>query len=112
MFTFGIFTTHLPYVAFVVFYAYFLLFGVNKAVSGELETGEKFCKTEWSVEKHINKDDVQAFHYSDFNCDNFRSHRYKTFHSKPGISWPELQLTAYISGGFGFQLFSRPPPTA
>lgn len=29
MFTFGIFTTHLPYVAFVVFYAYFLLFGMK-----------------------------------------------------------------------------------
>ncbi len=110
MFTFGIFTTHLPYVAFVVFYAYFLLFGVNKANSGEIENGEKLCKTEWSIEKHISKDDVKAFHYSDFNCDEIRSHRYKTFHSKPGISWPELQLTACVTSGFGFQLFSRPPP--
>jgi hypothetical protein len=33
MFTIGIFTTHLPYIAFVVFYAFFLFFGVNKASS-------------------------------------------------------------------------------
>ena len=40
MFTIGIFTTHLPYIAFVVFYAFFLLFGVNKASSGEIQWGE------------------------------------------------------------------------
>lgn len=30
MFTFGIFTTHIPYLAFVVFYAFFLVFGEKK----------------------------------------------------------------------------------
>jgi hypothetical protein len=110
MFTFGIFTTHLPYVAFVVFYAYFLLFGVNKANSGEIENGEKFCKTEWVSQKHFNKEDVKAFHYSDFNCDEIQSHRQSVFETKPGIIPPEFQTSFYSSEKYTTQLFCRPPP--
>ncbi len=46
MFTFGIFTTHLPYIALVVFYAFFWIFGVNKASSGELEFGKSRISAE------------------------------------------------------------------
>lgn len=111
MFTFGIFTTHLPYVAFMAFYAYFLLFGVNKAVSGEIETHEKFCKTQWIVQKHFNKDDVKAFHYSDFNCDEIQNQRHSVFETKPGIIPPEFQALFFISEKYTTQLFCRPPPT-
>jgi len=36
MFTFGMFSTHIPYIALVAFYAYFLLFGMEKASKGEI----------------------------------------------------------------------------
>jgi hypothetical protein len=36
MFTFGMFTTHIPYIALVAFYAYFMLFGMEKASKGEI----------------------------------------------------------------------------
>ncbi len=36
MFSFGIFTTHLPYIAMVAFYAYILIFGVEKTSKGEV----------------------------------------------------------------------------
>lgn len=36
MFTFGMFTSHIPYIALVAFYAYFVLFGMEKASKGEI----------------------------------------------------------------------------
>ena len=112
MFTFGIFTTHLPYVAFVVFYAYFLLFGVNKASSGEIENGEKFCKTEWIAQKHFNKEDVKVFHYSDFSCDEIQNQRHSVFETKPGIIRPEFLTLIFSSEKYSTQIFCRPPPAA
>lgn len=110
MFTFGIFTTHLPYVAFVVFYAYFLLFGVNKAVSGEIETGEKFVKTEWFTQKHFNKENVKTFHYSDFNCVEIHNQRHHVFETKLRKISPEIQIS-FSSELYSTQFFCRPPPS-
>ena len=41
MFTFGMFTSHIPYIALVAFYAYFVLFGMEKASKGELVAENK-----------------------------------------------------------------------
>jgi hypothetical protein len=51
MFTLGIFTTHLPYIALVMFYAFFWIFGVNKASSGELQLSENKITFEIVAEK-------------------------------------------------------------
>ena len=40
MFTIGIFTTHIPYVAFVVFYAFFFLFGIRDDAAVTLQKRE------------------------------------------------------------------------
>ena len=50
MFTFGIFTTHTPYIVLVAFYAYFLIFGVNKAGEGKVQIAEKSS----TVQFHLN----------------------------------------------------------
>lgn len=49
MFSFGIFTTHLPYVAFVVFYAYFLIFGLEKSHDGEIQVSEHSVHIQYHV---------------------------------------------------------------
>lgn len=54
MFTVGIFTTHFPYIAFVVFYAYFLIFGVEKASNDDFTLAGHSIQ----IEQHIN--DFQA----------------------------------------------------
>jgi hypothetical protein len=63
MFTFGIFTTHIPYVAFVVFYAYFLIFGVEKASKGEIQAPGNTFKTELQASNFIILNDHSSFHY-------------------------------------------------
>ncbi|MDB4584563.1 hypothetical protein N9164_15535, partial [Draconibacterium sp.] len=50
MFTFGIFTTHIPYIAIVAFYAYFLIFGVNQTASDKIKITEKSA----TVQIHLN----------------------------------------------------------
>lgn len=37
MFTIGIFTTHLPYIAFIAFYAFFVLLGTDKSPAEDLQ---------------------------------------------------------------------------
>ena len=53
MFTLGIFTTHLPYIILVVFYAFFWIFGVDKASAGELSPGESLLSVELSATETI-----------------------------------------------------------
>ena len=56
MFTFGIFTTHLPYITIVAFYAYFLIFGVNQAADDKISIAEKSI----TVQIHLNNSHEQA----------------------------------------------------
>lgn len=73
MFTVGIFTTHIPYLAFVVFYAYFLIFGIDKASKGELNTPVKSIVAEYQVSSHVNADDVASYYCNQANADTFIS---------------------------------------
>lgn len=56
MFTFGIFTTHLPYITIVAFYAYFLIFGVNQAADCKIKISEKSI----TVQIHLDNSFEQA----------------------------------------------------
>jgi len=49
MFSVGIFTTHLPYIAMFVFYAWFLIVGVNKTNDGEIQLADKSS----TIQMHI-----------------------------------------------------------
>lgn len=63
MFTFGIFTTHIPYIAMVAFYAYFLIFGVNQTASGKIKITEKSA----TVQMHLN-DAVDVINTNSSDC--------------------------------------------
>lgn len=63
MFTFGIFSTHIPYIAFVVFYAYFLITGVEKASNGEIQSVKNHFVTEQSVGYHSDLNDTSGNFY-------------------------------------------------
>jgi hypothetical protein len=111
MFTVGIFTTHIPYIAFVVFYAWFLLFGVGKAASGEIETGEKYCKTEWVAENH--------YDISDSNSGNYyvvqgliNNYGFEEIDFKRKLIYPEYAFLEHKQDYFCSSLFCRPPPLA
>jgi hypothetical protein len=111
MFTIGIFTTHLPYIAFVVFYAFFLLFGVNKASSGEIQWGEN------NVVIKAPTEETAGANSADFSKSQH--------HEGSGIFSPEIadffvfkeniQHAAFYPENirlcyFSQALFSRPPP--
>ncbi|MCA1759507.1 MAG: hypothetical protein LC658_07040 [Bacteroidales bacterium] len=111
MFTIGIFTTHLPYIAFVVFYAFFLLFGVNKASSGEIQWGEN------NIILKAPAEEIAEVNFADFS----KSHH----HEGAGIFSPgtadffvfkeNIQNAAFYPENirqcyFSQALFSRPPP--
>jgi hypothetical protein len=114
MFTIGIFTTHIPYIAFVMFYAFFLLFGVNKASAGEIQWDEHNIFIESATGKTYVESATGSFsnfHYQS-NADFFSpgTNEFLVFKKK-------LQHTSYFcfkkwNNCFHPALFGRPPPTS
>lgn len=111
MFTIGIFSTHLPYIAFVVFYAYFLLFGVNKASSGEIQWGDSSIVLKAPAEE-----------FAEANSVDFSK---SCLHEGEGLFSPgtadffvfkeNIQHAAFYQDNirhcyYSQDLFSRPPP--
>lgn len=111
MFTFGIFTTHFPYIAIVAFYAYFLIFGVNKASNGEIQIGDNQFKTELqSSSSYADLNDNSNFYYQ--NEFDFYTHSYfEEIVFKRGMKYQSSFFAEALLTGFNPTLFSRPPPS-
>lgn len=112
MFTFGIFTTHLPYIALVVFYAFFWIIGVNKAFSGELQPAEKTIFIEFAAGEYFTETDQNDA----ITCANFSDQHFLT--NDYNVAFAVLQKLKHKCIAFENQphlslhtsLFSRPPP--
>lgn len=110
MFTVGIFSTHLPYIAFVFFYAYFFIFGIQKATNGELSNDEKTLLTEARVIDHFDTTSQQySFHYADFQLIKNQTSQKKYIFEKR-IKQSCFIRDKLVNTNFSFPLFSRPPP--
>jgi hypothetical protein len=112
MFTIGIFTTHIPYIAFVVFYAFFLLFGVNKASSGEIQWSENNLVLKAPIGEELNNTGVADFSNYHYHAGKgiFLPGNAMLFVPKENIQHNSF-FSDYIRQCFYSQaLFSRPPP--
>lgn len=112
MFTFGIFSSYIPYVAIAVFYVWYLFFGTGNVASTENETIEKFSETEILFQTTPNHDQVKAFHFSNYTCNKNQNYQYEINYSQTIISWPEYRSPDLNTIKHGYKLFSRPPPVA
>jgi len=110
MFTVGIFTTHIPYLAFVVFYAYFLIFGIDKASKGEINTPAKSIVAEYQVTSHVNTDNVSNYHYNQSVTDAFVS-EINSLLLKPKIIHWERVSSVFHYYDLVSSLSNRPPPS-
>lgn len=110
MFSFGILTSHLPYVAVVAFYAYFLIFGVNKATNGEIQLGENQITTELQSGRSFADLNVDSnfYYYNDF--DFYTNSYFEETVFKRKIKYKDSFFAALLQTGFNTSCFSRPPP--
>lgn len=111
MFTFGIFTTHFPYIAFVVFYAYFLIFGITKATAGEIESEEKYITTEWFSESYHGNSNVNSSNISAYQLELQKPNSQNQI-LKRKIIYPDYFYQGYQQNFICNSLFNRPPPMA
>lgn len=110
MFTVGIFTTHIPYIAFVVFYAFFFLFGINAPIEEDVQVADNKFKIELQTSKSFADSNTGTnFHYQDdidfskyTNCE-------KSLFKRKIIHQCAL-ITAHWQYCACNTLFSRPPP--
>jgi hypothetical protein len=112
MFTIGIFSTHLPYVAFVFFYALFFLFGVRDYSSAEPNAKEKNYCVEILADPVTQADlqqsamDGRDFHY----YDSEKTADISRFDFKTSLFYPLAeQAESYL---YCFFPHCRPPPVA
>jgi hypothetical protein len=108
MFTFGLFSTHMPYVVMVVFYALYFLFASPSFNAVAENTAEADEETPELVETaQFPTSPASNFHYSVF-VDNVYSSTCLKFPVKEiYYSPPDKNPKAE---GFHLWLFSRPPP--
>ncbi len=111
MFTVGIFSTHIPYIAFVLFYAYFLVTGVNKAVAGEIASGEEFSKTEIYATDLFVKAEIDTYHYFCDLSDYDKNNECEVILFKRKVKYRENSVRIPIEY-YSSSLFNRPPPAA
>lgn len=111
MFTFGIFATHLPYIAFVVFYAGLFIFGGEKSTAEDIAGGEGYnskviAASDASYHDLPGKDwDVDYF---DKNINLSGQKIYLA-----GITFtPGTIKIPYKESNYHYSWFSRPPPAA
>lgn len=112
MFTVGLFTTHIPYIAFVFFYAFFFLFGYQKLADENFPTEEKsgVHTLVYNLDNQFSNNNVN-FDFSDSSITN-----------SPENGWlvnPDRKTELLIPPEKSFQqedfnlfYFSRPPPAA
>lgn len=112
MFTVGIFTTHFPYIAFVMFYAYFFLFGVNKVSSGEIQIADNYHKTELYANKHFQRSQENTYHFNSNNLEIFKYSEFEEILFRRKIVFPVFPDPEYNQNCFYNSLFCRPPPMA
>ncbi|SHI94036.1 hypothetical protein SAMN05444280_10872 [Tangfeifania diversioriginum] len=111
MFTIGIFSTHIPYIALVAFYAYFLLFGMEKASKGEIVAENATSSLyEVQVADHFDAKNTCCFYYQ--TTDSFAAQeKFEEFIFKRKISRKALTDNLYYRFHFIPGTSNRPPPT-
>lgn len=109
MFTFGIFTTHIPYIAFVVFYAWFLLFGVEKANDGKIQISERSVEIQYHV-NDFQPEFIAEFDFQKCFCNQELNHLLLSCtRAQQKLKW-QYRQSFYFQDPVPETLFSRPPP--
>lgn len=111
MFFTGIFTTHLPYIVMVMFYAYSLIFGIEKTTKDEV-VSDSFIKIEIETAGfHIDTGEVCNYYsHKDFNV--FKAAFFEDFAIKSRLKHPNYLYSIYEQNNYSYSQFSRPPPKA
>ncbi|MFW6246501.1 MAG: hypothetical protein ACOC13_03500 [Tangfeifania sp.] len=110
MFTFGMFTTHIPYIALVAFYAYFLIFGMEKASKGEIVTNKKnpFIY-EIKISESFEANNPGCFYYQTTDLFTERA-KFENFIFKRKISRKAFTDNLHYRFYFSPTISNRPPP--
>lgn len=112
MFTIGIFSTHLPYVAFVFFYALFFLFGIrDHSAAGPAGKDKKICieiMADAAAPSDVQKSAMDGM--DDLWNDSGETADISRFDFKTLLFYPRDEQAK--SCLYCFSLYSRPPPLA
>ena len=109
MFTFGIFTTHIPYIAMFAFYAYFLLFGVNRLDDSKIEVADKSHSVQIHIDNSVEQAPANTYSFYAVLLDNTENDAVEK--SKIKQKWKHFGVNKTFPEDHPENaLFGRPPP--
>jgi len=109
MFTVGFFSTHLPYLAFVLFYAVFFFIGIEKASADEYGEGEQIFPKEISLTMDFQRD-VDSNDFYEYNAYQKENINVLLFPVYWKITLKYSEFISIKSAVYLSSYFSRPPP--
>lgn len=109
MFTFGLFTTHIPYIAFVISFAYCMFTGVDNVNNGKIQVAENSIWVQHQV-NDFQKTSTSIFdHHFDIFKEQTKINQIFSLHEKQ--KWKlNLKSSIYIPNYIAELPFCRPPP--
>ncbi|MCF6358647.1 MAG: hypothetical protein L3J54_12670 [Draconibacterium sp.] len=112
MFFTGIFTTNLPYIMVLSFYAYFLIFGIEKASNGEVDS-DGYLKIEIETETYLAYGNCNSIYYFNNNYDRAGTVFLENHVLECKLKHPDfIYLQHSWQDCNDYFIFSRPPPLA
>lgn len=109
MFSVGIFTTHIPYLAMLAFYAYFLIFGVSQASDGQIKVTEKSHSVQIHINNSLDQTPADTFTFYASLAESTKVDR--TERSKVKQRWKHFGIDKIHPQDYSENaLFGRPPP--
>ncbi len=110
MFSVGIFTTHIPYVAMIAFYAFFLLFGAENNGANGVRVAEKTVTAEHHLGSFGNGHAPisNCYHYQ--VAETISPKIVLQLNARERQGFPGCDINLCPQKPFGNHLFSRPPP--
>jgi len=112
MFTVGIFSTHLPYIAFVTFYAYFFLVGIPKASGGDLSSDESVFSFETNFVQKYDFSDQYDYNIDQISQVYFYHSTNSVFTSEKKLLFLNTHQQKVKQNLLSYSEFCRPPPEA
>jgi hypothetical protein len=109
MFSVGIFTTHIPYIVFVVFYAWFFISGIEEANNGKVLLSERSQHIEYHLNNH-HPEFVSTCAFQSLFLNEKQEHAFLSYEwAQHKLKWRHRQAF-HLQEHFTDALFCRPPP--
>lgn len=110
MFTIGIFSTHIPYIAFGLFYVFLFAADIYEVIPEENKTDETYTKSGLCTYETLTRQQYDTFNYYAKILNTGKINHSEKPIFEQIIKYPDFTFANTCNNYSTYSLFSRPPP--